>query len=148
MKWSESSMKDLSLEVQKLQDSIFVKKEEGTEVNYFLYPEFELHKNVLPAGVVQGWHAHSVVEEVIACTKGCFVIETIENQTLVSTGVEQGDVVRVKNSIHRLTNEESAAAEFLVFRFVPDGYDKREIIKTDKREYTEREIDSLLKGQS
>lgn len=138
-------MKDVSFEVQKLQDSIFVKKEEGTEVNYFLYPEFELHRNVLPAGVAQGWHAHSVVEEVIACTKGCLVIETIENQTLVSTSVEQGDVVRVKNSIHRLINKGQVAAEFLVFRFVPDGFDKREIIKTDKCEYTECEIDSLLK---
>ncbi|WP_086347548.1 cupin domain-containing protein [Candidatus Enterococcus clewellii] len=134
-----------SLDIRKLQESIFVKKDEGTEVNYFLYPEFEIHKNVLTVGVIQEWHTHTVVEEVIVCTNGVFHVETIENHSMSSVCVKPGDVVRVKNSVHRLVNSGEADAEFLVFRFVPDGTNKQEIIKQDKCVYTENQIQDLLK---
>ncbi|MBL1224524.1 cupin domain-containing protein [Enterococcus sp. BWR-S5] len=140
-------MENQSLDLKKLQESIFVKKSEGTEVNYFLYPEFEVHRNSLPSGVIQEWHAHTQVEEVIVCTKGSFIIETIENQKLISTCVEQGDVARVRNSVHRLRNDEENSAEFIVFRFLPDGEEKQEQIKRDKRTYTEDQIQLLLSNK-
>lgn len=48
--------------------------------------------------------------------------------------VVQNEIVRVGSSIHTFANETADVVEFVVFRFVPDGEDKREIIKTDKVE--------------
>lgn len=137
-------MSEESINIQRLEEAIFVKKAEGTEVNYFLYPEFEVHRNRLSPGVIQGWHAHQIVEEVLTCTDGTFTVEVIENGSLISIMVEQGDVVRVKKSIHRLVNQSNTAAEFIVFRFVPTGKSQQEKIKLDKREYTKEEIAELL----
>lgn len=137
-------MEKEALSLQKLQEAISVKKVEGTEVDYFLYPEFEVHRNVLPPDVIQGWHTHSVVEEVIVCTKGHFIVETIVEREISIDCVEHGDVVRVKKSLHRLRNDGESAAEFVVFRFVPEGKNKQEIIKNDKQEYTEEQVQQLL----
>ena len=41
--------------------------------------------------------------------------------------------MRVQNSIHTFQNDTEENAEFVVFRFVPDGVDKREQIKKDKK---------------
>ncbi|MCB5955634.1 cupin domain-containing protein [Enterococcus sp. CWB-B31] len=133
-------------EIQKLQDSIFVKKEEGTEVNYFLYPEFEVHKNVLPSRAIQEWHAHTVVEEVIVGIEGIFHVESVENQRISILEVNKGDVVRVNNSIHRLTNRNNEAAEFLVFRFVKTDEDQSEMIKQDKTVYSKEQVKQLVKN--
>ena len=42
------------------------------------------------------------------------------------------EIVRVKNSVHTFENNTNEEAKFVVFRFIPDGIDKREIIKNDK----------------
>lgn len=39
----------------------------------------------------------------------------------------------VKKSIHTIKNTSSEDAEFVVFRMVPDGKNKRELIKHDKK---------------
>ena len=36
------------------------------------------------------------------------------------------------NSVHTFANETDEDVEFVVFRFVPEGRDKREMIKSDK----------------
>lgn len=41
--------------------------------------------------------------------------------------------MRVQNSIHTFQNDTEEDTEFIVFRFVPDGVDKREQIKKDKK---------------
>lgn len=42
------------------------------------------------------------------------------------------EIIRVKNSVHTFANNTNEETKFVVFRFVPDGIDKREIIKKDK----------------
>lgn len=42
------------------------------------------------------------------------------------------EIVRVGNSTHTFENETDTEVEFIVFIFVPNGIDKREIIKNDK----------------
>ena len=68
----------------------------------------------------------------IVVTSGKISIETIENATLERAEVKQGDVLRVKNSIHRLVNRNRTSASFIVFRFVPQGVSQADIIKNDK----------------
>ena len=45
----------------------------------------------------------------------------------------KNDIVRVHHSVHTFENDTDEITEFVVFRFVPDGTDKREMIKTDKK---------------
>lgn len=43
-----------------------------------------------------------------------------------------GGLIRVKNSVHTFFNDTDETVEFQVFRFVPTGENKRELIKKDK----------------
>lgn len=44
----------------------------------------------------------------------------------------RNDIIKVHDSIHTFENDTDDITEFVVFRFVPDGRDKRELIKNDK----------------
>lgn len=50
-----------SIDIRQLSEAISVEKDNGTMVNYFLYPEFEIHQNVLPANTIQDWHKHQAI---------------------------------------------------------------------------------------
>jgi len=113
-------------------EGIFVKKDEGTKVVYHIFPEFELHYNEVPAGTKQLWHHHDVIEEVLYILSGNFEAHWRENDKELSKQVEVGDVIRVENTPHTFINSSKNVCTFVVFRFVPDGIDKQEIIKNDK----------------
>lgn len=88
------------IEIKQSKEALSVVKENGTEVHYFLYPEFEVHTNKIPAGgSIQDWHRHHQIEEIVV-TSGKISVETIENERIEAREVKQGDVLRVKNSIH------------------------------------------------
>ncbi|WP_367006048.1 cupin domain-containing protein [Streptococcus sp. ZY19097] len=133
------------IEIKQSKEALSVVKENGTEVHYFLYPEFEVHTNKIPAGSIQDWHRHRQIEEVIVVTSGKISVETIENEKIETREVNQGDVLRVKNSIHRLVNRNRESASFIVFRFVPQGIDQADIIKNDKCDCEEL-IKTVLKN--
>ena len=65
-------------------------------------------------------------------TQGELVLSWMENGNLKRRPVVQDEIIRVKRSIHTLSNETDFPCLFTVFRFVPDGVDKRELIKQDK----------------
>lgn len=111
---------------------ILVEKEEGTKVIYHIFPEFEIHYNKVPAGTKQAWHHHNVIEEVLYILSGELEAHWKEKDKALSQTVKVGDVVRVENTPHTFVNSSNSPALFVVFRFVPDGNDKRHIIKNDK----------------
>ncbi len=113
-------------------DAIHVDKENGTAVDYFIFPEFEIHRNRISPHSIQEWHRHQVIEEVIVVTQGEMTLSFLENGIARRRTVKQDMVIRVKNSIHTLSNETDFPCFFTVFRFIPDGTDKREQIKRDK----------------
>ena len=86
---------------------------------------------------IQEWHFHERIDENILITKGTLLCKYIDD-----SGIEQScyavkdEVVRVHNSIHTFENDSDETAEFIVFRFVPDGINKRELIKADKTRIT------------
>jgi len=55
-----------------------------------------------------------------------------EDQQVHTVTLNEKDLIQVKNSIHTFSNNSDDNCEFVVFRFVPDGIDKSEIIKNDK----------------
>lgn len=122
------------MELTKEGDSIFIEKSNGTLVNYYLFPEFEVHKNTLLPGTVQDWHKHSEIEEIIFSISGKIEIETIETEKNIikRTSISPNELVRIGNSIHRILNSTKEEVQFIVFRFVPDGIDKSTLIKNDK----------------
>jgi len=125
------------MEFYKITDSIEVHKKNGTDVNYFIFPEFEIHLNRITPHTIQEWHYHSQIEEALLITKGALTCYWIENEQEKKYLAMEHEVVRVNKSVHTFANESDSVVEFTVFRFVPDGADKREIMKNDKTLWTE-----------
>ncbi|NLH34871.1 MAG: cupin domain-containing protein [Lactococcus chungangensis] len=121
-----------AIEIARQTSAISVTKSSGTQVAYYLYPEFEIHVNILPAGVVQDWHKHVQLDENVIVTSGEITVEYLENGHVSSQTIQKNDVLRVKRSIHRLLNQSSEPAQFIVFRFVPTGQEQSELMKQDK----------------
>lgn len=121
-----------SIDIRQLSEAISVEKDNGTKVNYFLYPEFEIHQNVLPANTIQDWHKHQAIEEIIVPTKGNVTIQVLEDNAVRTYTANCGEVLRVKQSIHRIIGDDEEETEFIVFRFVPTGSDQSDKIKHDK----------------
>ena len=114
-------------------DSIHVKKETGTEVNYYIFDEAEIHLNTIMPHTIQEWHFHKKIDESILITKGRLLCKFVDDNGIEkSCYATKNDIVRVHNSIHTFENDTDEMTEFVVFRFVPAGTNKRELIKNDK----------------
>lgn len=120
------------IDIRQLSEAISIEKDNGTKVNYFLYPEFEIHQNVLPANTIQDWHKHQAIEEIIVPTKGNVTIQVLEDNAVRTYTANCGEVLRVKQSIHRIIGDVKEETEFIVFRFVPTGSDQSDKIQHDK----------------
>lgn len=121
-----------SIDIRQLSEAISVEKDNGTKVNYFLYPEFEIHQNVLPANTIQDWHKHQAIEEIIVPTKGNVTVQVLEDNAVRTYNANCGEVLRVKQSIYRIIGDVKEETELIVFRFVPTGSDQSDKIKDDK----------------
>lgn len=122
-----------NFEVVNEEESIHVIKETGTEVNYYIFDEFEIHLNRMMPHTVQEWHFHRKIDESILITKGSLLCKYVDESGVeMSCYARKNDIIRVRNSVHTFENDTNEMAEFIVFRFVPDGTNKRELIKHDK----------------
>ncbi|RKD30801.1 hypothetical protein BET01_05660 [Lacrimispora algidixylanolytica] len=120
------------LELYHPEDSIYVEKKNGTRVNYFIFDEFEVHENVISPKSAQEWHMHRAIEEVLVVTSGEITIRWKDEGGIYRETASKDTVIRVRNSIHTIENRMDQEATFLVFRMVPEGKNKRDIIKNDK----------------
>lgn len=108
-------------------------KKEGTSVDYYMFPEYEIHYNEVKPGVVQLWHHHPRISETLYIIEGKLEAHWEDNiHGTKKTIVGAGDVVEVENTPHTFINSSKEIVRFLVFRFVPTGEDKSQIIKNDK----------------
>lgn len=121
-------------------DAISVKKPNGTDVEYYIFDEFEIHRNVITPGAAQEWHRHRVIDETYVVTAGEVTFRWVEDGRRQAAALREGDVLRAKKSIHTIENNSGENAEFIVFRMVPDGISKKEIIKKDKEIVEEKEL--------
>lgn len=113
-------------------DAIKVHKDNGTDVSYYIFNEFEIHINKIAPKSIQEWHYHSKIEETLMVIKGKLTCRWLEDSEERSKKIIENEIVRVGNSTHTFENETDEEVQFIVFRFVPEGLDKREIIKNDK----------------
>ena len=111
---------------------MFRDKGDGTRVNYYLFSEHEIHANVLAPGTVQGWHHHDQISETLIVTAGSVEARWIDGDQVKTRALTPGDVLSVGSSVHTIANPFDEPAQFCVFRFVPDGVNKQELIKNDR----------------
>jgi len=114
------------------QDGIFRKRDDNTEVFYHIFPEFEIHQTEIPSNTIQPWHHHKIIEEVVCILSGEIEVHWEEGNQKFSQTVKTGDIIRAENTPHTFINTSKNSCKSIVFRFVPTGIDKREIIKNDK----------------
>jgi uncharacterized cupin superfamily protein len=120
-------------EITHKSDSVFVDKKTGTKVNYYIFPEFEIHANEVAPHSQQDWHHHTKIEEVILVHSGELTALTQDSDKKIKEEVlHSGDVIRVGSSVHTFANKGDETVLYSVFRYVPDGTDKHELIKNDK----------------
>lgn len=120
------------LQIYNLSDTVHVMKESKTEVYYYLFNEYEIHLNRILPHTIQEWHYHSKIEEVILVVKGKVKSLWFENKHMRCQTVYEKQMILVKKSIHTLKNDSDEDCEFIVFRLVLDGKNKRNILKNDK----------------
>ena len=113
-------------------DAIYRDKGDGTRVSYYLFDEYEIHANTLDPGAVQGWHHHDRIIETLYVTAGAMEARWVAAGEIVTRRLKRGDVISVGSSVHTIANPHDEPVEFLVFRLVPDGTDKRDLIKNDR----------------
>jgi hypothetical protein len=117
-----------------IQDAIHVDKETGTSVDYYIFNEYEIHVNQVHPHTIQEWHSHSQIIETLLVTKGKLLCRYLDDDGREKARtMEKNDLVQVGTSIHTFENDTDEIVEFIVFRFVPDGTDKRTLIKNDKK---------------
>lgn len=121
-----------AIELLQSNDAISVFKENGTSVDYYIFDEFEIHKNIIAPHSFQEWHRHKIIDETYFVISGEIVFCWVENNKEQSITIRENDALCAKKSIHTIKNPTDQNAEFLVFRMVPTGNSQREIIKTDK----------------
>lgn len=120
------------MEIIKRSQGISVRKQDGTDVIYYIFLEYEIHHNEVPLNTVQQWHSHNVIEETIYLISGELEVHWFENGKKVFQTLYPGDIVRVENTPHTFINSSTSVATFLVIRLVLTGKDNRELIKNDK----------------
>ena len=124
-------MKELNVIYQK--DSIHVSKENGTDVDYYIFDEAEIHVNKIKPHTIQEWHFHEHISENMIVIKGKLLCRYIDSEKKEQDlYVTEGDLVDIGSSVHTFENDTEDVAEFIIFRYVPSGVNKREVIKNDK----------------
>ena len=139
-------MNNRKVDILNKTDAISIEKENGTLVDYFLFNEFEIHYNKIPVNCVQDWHSHHAIEEIISVDQGELIVEWIENNAIFTKIVKEKEIIRMKNSIHRLSNRSNAKVKCTIFRFVPQHRDNSQVIKNDKKSYSNCEIKNILEN--
>lgn len=120
------------MEIIRRGQAIAHEKPEGTNVVYYIFPEYEIHYNEMHGDSIQQWHHHNVIEETIYIISGEVAFHWIEDGNERSQTLYAGDIVRVENEPHTLENPSKLPATFITVRLVLTGKDNRSLFRNDK----------------
>ncbi len=113
-------------------DALRVSKPEGTNVTYFLRPEYEVHYNEQVPHSTQTWHHHEKIWETLYIIDGELEARWRENGEEKSQIIRAGDLIETERTPHTFENKSDGIARFLVIKQVLTGVEKRQILKSDK----------------
>lgn len=111
---------------------IHVNKTNGTEVDYYLLEDAEVHYNRIKPHTIQEWHRHWRILENILILKGKLIYRYLKDNQEQVLQLKQGDMISVENDIHTFENKTDEVVEFFVFRYISSHKNQRELIKNDK----------------
>lgn len=117
--------------------SIFVKRDDNSEINYFIFDEYEVHYGEIAPGVKQPWHNHEIISETLYILEGKIELHFLEQGKKKVKVITPGDLVQVENTPHTFINPFDEICKMVAFRFIPNGKFKQDIIKNDKVLYPE-----------
>lgn len=120
------------MKIIKKSDAIHVDKLEGTKVDYYLRPEYEIHYNEQVPASTQTWHHHEKIAETLFIIEGQLTAKWRENGVEQVQIVTEGDLIETENTPHTFHNHTDMVVKFLVIKQVFSGDEKVEILKTDK----------------
>lgn len=121
------------MEIVRKQSAIHREKPDGTRVDYYLQPEYELHYNEIPPKTTQEWHLHQKIEEIIFIIDGSLEVEWVQEDGAEKTEViQKGDLVRVGKSLHTFSNTGNDTVSFIVIKLIVSGNDNSQIFRNDK----------------
>ena len=113
-------------------DAVFVSKPEGTNVTYYLLPEYEVHINEQVPHSTQTWHHHEKIWETIYIIEGELTAQWKANGEIKKQIVKTGDLIETEHTPHTFSNDSDQVVKFIVIKQLLNGKDKKEILKTDK----------------
>jgi uncharacterized cupin superfamily protein len=120
------------MKIYHIQDALRVRKPEGTNVTYFLFPEYEVHFNEQIPHSSQIWHHHEKIWESLYIIEGELTAKWRENDIEKSEVVRTGDLIEIERSSHTFSNESDSTVKFLVIKRMPTGQNYTEVFKVDK----------------
>lgn len=113
-------------------DAINRKRDDGTEISYYIFHEYEVHYGELPPGITQPWHHHNAISETLFIVSGNVRVHYLDGDRKVEQDLVPGDVIEVEATSHTFSNPFTEVCKMVAFRFVPQHVDQRENIKNDK----------------
>ncbi len=120
------------MKITQKQNALHVEKPEGTIVDYYLFPEYEVHYNEQVPGSTQTWHHHEKIWEALFIIEGELTAQWKEKGKTKTQIVKSGDLIETEHTPHTFTNHTNEKVRFLVIKQVLTGADKKELLKTDK----------------
>ncbi len=122
----------ITMKITQKANVLHVEKPEGTIVDYYLFPEYEIHYNEQVPGATQTWHHHEKIWETLFIIDGELTAQWKENGEIKTQIVEAGDVIETERTPHTFINHTDKTVKFLVIKQMLKGEDYKEILKTDK----------------
>lgn len=111
---------------------LHVEKPGGIRVDYYLFPEYEIHYNEQVAGSIQKWHHHEKIWESLFIIEGELIAQWKENGEIKTQIVEAGDIIETEHAPHTFINNTNKKVRFLIIKQILTGKNKKKIFKTDK----------------
>lgn len=107
-------------------------KPEGSNVWYYLFPEYEFHYNEIAPGTVHAWHHHKKIWETVYVIRGQLTIKWRKGGKFKKKIVRDGDLIEMENTPHQLINHVKKMAKVICIKQVLSGRNKRNILRKDK----------------
>lgn len=120
------------MKITKQNQAISQIRDDGTNINYYIFDEYEIHAAILPVGIKQPWHHHTKQSEVIYVISGQIQFHYFDGQQKQIMVLHPGEVVEVEDTPHTFSNPFDQPCQMMAFRFIPTGKKTQHIIKSDK----------------
>ena len=107
-------------------------KPEGTNVQYYLFKDYEIHYNDQAPHTTQTWHHHEQIWGTLYIIDGELTAYWRDQGEEKSQLIKPGDVIETERTPHTFSNNSDETVRFLVIKRMPSGKDFTDILKTDK----------------